>query len=210
MIAYAWDMPERPSLPATALAGLATFVGLVALQHATRAGDLPPADHFVSEYAVGDGGWVQAVAFLAWAGGLAATAVLMARRARARPIGRALAVLGLAAGAVGALTCAFFATQTVGGELPPGVARTTAGRLHDLGSAAIFFGLLVAAVAGARVIRRRRYRLGILGLAALLVLAPAVLVAAGYDAPGWGQRAFIAIGCGWQWLAVSELGRLDE
>jgi hypothetical protein len=205
MIAYGFGMTERAPARSLALAGLAAFVALVAAQHLTRAGDLPPADHFVSEYAVGGGGWVQVAAFLAWAAGLAATAVLMARRARSRPLGRALAVAGLAAGAAGAVACAFFATQTIGGELPRGVERTTAGQLHDLGSAGIFFGLLLAAIAGARVIPRRAYRLGVLGLAALLVLIPASLIAAGYDAPGWGQRGFIAVGCLWQWLTVRQL-----
>lgn len=182
-----------------AYTGLGGFVGLVALQHLWRADDLPPADHFISEYSVGDGGWVQVVAFLAWAGSLGATALLATRTdAERRRIARAVVVAAVAAGAVGAVACAAFATETVGGELPAGAIKSTAGRLHDLGSAFIFFGLLVAAVASVRVIRRRGYRLSVLALAVLLLLIPSALIAAGYDAPGWGQRGFIAVGCLWQ------------
>lgn len=182
-----------------ALSGLGAFVGLVALQHLWRADDLPPADHLISEYANGAGGWVQVVAFLAWSVSLGATTVL-ARQAGAgdRRLARGVVVAGVAAGAVGAVACAAFATETVGGELPAGAIKSTAGQLHDLGSAFIFFGLLVAAVASVRVIRRRDYRYSVLGLALLLFLIPSVLVAAGYDAPGWGQRGFIAVGCLWQ------------
>lgn len=183
------------------LAGLVGFAGLVAAQHLWRADDLPPAEHFVSEYAVGEGGWVQVVAFLSWAASLAATAEV-ARRGSAssgRRIAQAVSLAGLAAGAVGAVACAAFTTETVAGELPAGVVKSTAGELHDLGSAFIFFGLLVAAVASVRLVRRRGYRLSVLGLAVLLVLIPSGLVALGYDAPGWGQRGFIAVGCLWQW-----------
>lgn len=190
-----------PRLRIAGLAGLAGFVGLVAAQHLWRADDLPPAEHFVSEYAVGDGGWVQVVAFLAWAGSLAAT-VEVTRRAyagRERRVARAVVIAGVAAGTVGAVACAAFATETVGGELPAGVVKSTAGELHDLGSAFIFFGLLVAAVGSVRLVRDRGYRLSVLGLAVLLFAIPSALVAFGYDAPGWGQRGFIAVGCLWQW-----------
>jgi len=181
-----------------ALAGLGAFTGLVALQHLWRADDLPPADHFISEYAVGDGGWVQVIAFGGWAVSLAATAALARAGGTGRPISRAITVAGVAAGALGAVATAAFATETVGGRLPPGRVKSTAGELHDLGSAFIFFGLLVAAVASVRTIRRRGYRLGVLGLAGLLLLIPSVLIALEYDAPGWGQRGFIAVGCLWQ------------
>ena len=180
-----------------ALAGLGAFAGLVALQPLWRADDLPPADHLISEYANGSGGWVQVVAFLGWAASLGATTVLAARTGDRR-VARGVVVAGVAAGALGAVACAAFATDTVGGELPEGAVKSTAGELHDLSSAFIFFGLLVAAVASARLVRRRGYRLSVLGLAVLLFAIPGALIAAGYDAPGWGQRGFIAVGCLWQ------------
>lgn len=205
------DLTLRRHLPLT---GLATFAALIVVQHATRADDLPPADHFISEYARGPGGWVQVIAFLAWAVSLAATAALtgrrpdlvataaLTRRRPDRPIAWGLTTAGLAIGAIGAVACAAFATETVGGVLPKGAVKSTAGQLHDLGSAGIFFGLLLAALASFRLIPRRGYRLSVAALGLLLFLIPAALVAAGYDAPGWGQRGVIAVGCLWQWRFV--------
>lgn len=195
----------RPRSHAIGRAGLAGFVVLVAVQHLTRADDLPAADHFISEYAVGSGGWVQVLAFLAWAASLAATLALVRRTGRRR-VARWTAVAGLAAGVAGAVAAAFFATETVGGVLPPGDVKSTAGRLHDLGSGGIFFGLLLTALASARLIERRGYRLELLALAALLVLIPAALTVAEYNAPGWGQRGFIAVGCLWQWRLLRSAG----
>jgi hypothetical protein len=188
-------MPRR-----IASLGLAAFVALIIVQHATRADDLPPADHFISEYARGPGGWVQAVAFLAWGVSFAATFVLLPRGERR--VARAVVGLGLVAGVIGALMCAAFATETVGGVLPEGATKSQAGQLHDLGSAGIFFGLFVAALASVRIVPRRGYRLSVLVLGLLLIAIPAALIAAGYDAPGWGQRGFIAVGCLWQWRLI--------
>ena len=191
------------------LGGLAAFVVLVTIQHLFRGDDLPPADHFVSEYARGPGGWVQVMAFLAWAAALGATLLLLRRPGvgRGRRIALGFVALGLAGGVLGALLAALFATETVGGVLPPGAVKSTAGKLHDLGSAGIFFGLLLAAVASVRVVRRRGYRLSVLGMALLLLLIPGGLIAAGYDAPGWGQRGFIAVGCLWHWRFLHAVGR---
>ena len=193
---------SRPRLHAAGLAGLAAFVLLVIAQHLTRADDLPPADHLVSEYAVGAGGWVQVIAFLAWAVSLAATVALL-RHAGRRRIARALVLLGVTAGAVGAVAAALFATETVGGQLPPGEIKSLGGRLHDLGSGGLFFGLALAAAASARLIEQRAYRLTLLGLLVLLFLILAALIVAEYDAPGWGQRGFIAVGCLWQWRLLA-------
>jgi Protein of unknown function (DUF998) len=197
----------RPSPTRLGLAGLGTFVGLVVVQHATRAGDLPPAEHFISEYSRGAGGQVQVVAFGAWAVSLGATATVVARRRAVfgRRIARGLAVLGLGVGTAGALLCASFATETVGGKLPAGAIKSTAGQLHDLGSGLILLGVLVAAVATLRLPVSRAFRLTVLGLAALLLLIPAALVTAGYDAPGWGQRGVIGVGCLWQAAILREL-----
>ena len=131
---------------------------------------------------------------------------LLATRARppGRPIARGLAVLAFALAAVGALMAAAFATQTVGGELPAGVERTLTGRLHDFGTLFVFAGLLLAALAGLRVVRRRRWRVTVALLAlALLAIVP-VLVALGVDAPGVGQRGFVLVGCALLWRFAVE------
>ena len=97
--------------------------------------------------------------------------------------------------------------MTVAGELPEGVTYTTAGRLHNLGSLLIFFGLLVAAPASTRRQKRRGYRLAVLWLAVALFAITPILIALGIDSPGWGQRAFIAVGVAWQALFLAEVRR---
>jgi len=176
--------------------GLAAFVGLVALEHLLRP-DLPPGEHFVSEYANGWTGPVQTVAFLAWAAATGACAVLAARTPR-RKIARALTVLALGAATVGLVMTALWPTETVAGELPVGVQRTPGGRLHDLGTLAILAGLLVAALASLRLVPSTRYRLIVLALGVTLLAIVPVLIALRLDAPGIGQRGFILVGLAWQ------------
>ena len=183
--------------------GLGGFTGLVALEHLLRP-DLPPAERFISEFGRG---WTQPLhvaAFSCWAvagGGCAG----LAARAGCGTTARALAAGAFAVAAAGAALAAAFATQTVGGELPPGVARTLAGRLHDAGTLLILGGLLVAALASLALIRTRRYRLTVAGLAAALVSIVPMLVALRIDAPGLGQRGFVLIGCAFQWAFASQL-----
>ncbi len=193
-------MPDPKSLSTLARGGLLGFVGLVAVQHPLRT-DLPAQAHFVSEYASGSTELVMAAAFAAWGVGSAAAAALAWTRGL-----RAVPVL-LVVAAAGTFLAAGFDTQTVAGELPAGVVRTQAGKLHDQGTLGIFVGLLGAAVWGLRSERTRRYRRGVAVAAAALVLAPGVLVAANLDWPGIGQRAIILVGIGVELLLVSELSR---
>jgi hypothetical protein len=58
------------------------------------------------------------------------------RRRPERRTARAIATFGLAIAAAGITVSAIFATQTVAGVLPEGVARTTTGQLHDFGTLA--------------------------------------------------------------------------
>lgn len=179
------------------LAGLAVFLGLVALEHALRP-DLPPAEHFVSEYALGWTWPLQTLAFLAWAAATAGCAVLAARL-RSRRVARAVVVLGLTVATIGTVMAALWRTQTVAGELPPDVVRTLGGRLHDLGTLGILAGLLVAALASLRLVADTRYRLTVVALGLALVAIVPVLVALRWDAPGVGQRGFILVALSWQW-----------
>jgi len=193
-----------PAPRTLALGGLVAFLALVVLAHPLRP-DLPPSQHFVSEYARGETGPLQVVAFLAWTVAMAAAVpVVAAARPPGRRLARAVAGSALAVAAAGALLAAAFATQTVAGELPAGVERTLSGRLHDLGTLLILAGLLLAALATLRIVRRRRYRLTVAALGLALLLVVPVLVALGADAPGTGQRLFILIGCAWQWRFLAE------
>jgi len=187
------------------LVGLAAFLALVALQHPLRA-DLPPGEHFISEYAKGSTAPLQLAAFMAWAVAFAAAAWLSARAPR-RPIARPLTTGGLAMAAAGTIVAALFATQTVAGELQPGVQRTLEGGLHDLGTLLLFLGLIVAALASVRLVPRTRFRVSVAVLALALVATVPVLVALGLDLPGIGQRAFVVIGCAWTALLAVEVPR---
>jgi hypothetical protein len=183
--------------------GLAGFVGLVALEHVLRA-DLPPAERFISEYGRG---WTQPIhvaAFGGWAVASGGCAALAAGGPKPRAA-RALAAGAFTVATAGAALAAAFATQTVGGELPADVARTLAGRLHDTGTLLILGGLLVAAVASLPLICTRRYRVTIAGLAVVLSAVVPLLVALGLDAPGVGQRAFVLVGCAFQWAFATQL-----
>lgn len=188
---------ERPRR--LAVGGTGAFAALVALSHPLRP-ELPATEHFVSEYAVGSGGWLQTLAFACWAVGLGSAAALAARLpagpGRRGRQARPLAFGALVAAAAGAVLCGVFETQTVGGVLPEGVARTTEGRLHDFGSLLVLGGIVVAALAAARLLSRR-YRWFVAGLAVAFFAWPAALVMLGFDAPGIGQRGFIALGCAW-------------
>jgi Protein of unknown function (DUF998) len=195
--------PATRAARRVALAGVAAFVVLVAVEHPLRP-DLPPGEHFVSEYAVGWTKPVQTVAFAAWAASMGACAVLAARaRPPGRPVSRTVAVAALATAAAGGVLTVLFATQTVAGRLPAGVARTTAGRLHDFGTLLILAGLVAGALASLRLVRHRGYRVTVALLGVLLVAVVPLLVALRIDAPGLGQRAFILIGCAWQWRFAS-------
>lgn len=193
-----------PVVSLVARAGIAVFVAVVALEHVLRP-DVPPAQRFISEYGRG---WTQPVhtlAFLAWA--VAAVACLrLALRVRARRVARSLTASGFAVATAGTLLAAAFVTQTVGGEMPAGVERTLAGRLHDAGTLLILVGLLGAALASLRLVAVLRYRLVIAVLAFALVAMVSAMVLLGIDAPGVGQRGFVVIGCAFQWAFASSAG----
>jgi len=111
----------------------------------------------------------------------------------------------MGAAAAGTVVAALFATQTVAGELQPGVQRTLEGRLHDLGTLLLFLGLIVAALASVRLVPRTRFRVTVALLALALLATVPVLVVLGLDLPGIGQRAFVLVGCAWVFLFAVEV-----
>lgn len=189
--------------------GMAVFLGLLALEHLLRP-ELPPAERFISEYARGWTQPVQITAFLGWAVVSGGCAWLAAGVAGRRPIARAVTVGAFAIATAGTVVAAAFATQTVGGELPPGVQRTLGGRLHDIGTLLILGGLLAAAVASLRLVTRRRYRGTIAVLAVVLLAIVPVLLLLGLDAPGIGQRAYVLTGCAFQWSFAAHAARAPQ
>jgi hypothetical protein len=183
-----------------AFGGLGVFVAAVLVAHALTP-SLDPARHTISEYVNADAGSIMTLGFVAWAASLATTAAWTWRDPRRWPL-----ALLLALAALGMVATACFPTQTVAGSLPPGTARTTAGRLHDLGSGltslALFMGAIVSA---AQSWAPRRFRARAAMLAAAAVLVDVALLAVGPEVAGIRQRALVAIGCGWQLLLLRAL-----
>ena len=137
--------PEVAILQSAALlsfAGAATFVVLLAALHLTKPG-LDPSWHFISEYAIGDYGWIMVLAFLSLA--LSYVGLFVAIRPQLRTIaGR----IGLALLLVGSLDLAIAAVSTSDPITVSEDAVTTERTLHNfggtLGIAQPFAAVLVA------------------------------------------------------------------
>jgi hypothetical protein len=172
---------------------LALFVACTVVAQLANTG-VGPARHMLSELAHGRAGWVMTVGFACWAAALVLGAIVLAGR-EARGVAALMAIA-----AVGVVVLAVFPTQTVAGELPSGVARTTAGRLHDIGSGVVTIALLTAAITTA--VRRRSVVLAALVGAA--VIATVVGLAIGPSVGGVRQRVLLLAAVSWQWLIVGD------
>lgn len=191
----------RPGLAeAVAFGCLLAFVLTVGLEHLLEP-SLDPLRHQVSEYANSPSGALMVLGFVLWAASLAATALLVERRWRDR-----LLAVALSLAALGIAIAAAFATETVGGELPPGAELTTTGKLHDLGS-----GLASLALIGAAIIvgLRRSAPLPLRKATIWLLLASLILSLAllliGPSVGGLRQRLLLLVGCAWQLLLLDAL-----
>ena len=172
------------------LAGLGTFVVGVLLLHLLKR-DLDPAQHFISEYALGSFGWVQMIDFLAAGVGAIALALTLTRvvndPGRIAPI-----LIGSFGGCI--LLIAFIPTDG------PGL-TTTLGQVHGL----IAFSGFALLIAGMFVIARkfrsdtawnalRRPTIAWAGTAlATLLLMPNT----GTSLQGLGQRIFVVVIFSW-------------
>lgn len=108
-------------------AAAATFVVLLAALHVIKA-ELDPAWHFISEYAIGDYGWIMALAFLSLA--LSYIALFIAIRSQIRSIGGYIGLACLLISAAGLILAAIFTTDPITASQE---AMTTEGKLHSLG-----------------------------------------------------------------------------
>lgn len=172
------------------IAGLALFVGMVVLEHALNA-SLSPARHQVSEYVHGRLGCVMVVAFGVWAVSLVATGATAWRWSR-------LVGVMLIVAACGLVVAAVWATQTSAGKLPPGVERTTAGRLHDLGTGITSMALLVAAVVSAGTAPTKWLRRVAIGSVGFAVISSGALLGVGDAVGGVRQRVLVSVAVVWQ------------
>ena len=183
-----------------ALAGLVAFTLVAVVEHGLEP-QLDPARHTISEYVNTGTGALMIAAFVAWSASLFAVAALMCHRRLGSPTPRidmCLAAL-LTIAAIGLLLTACFATQTSAGVLPPGIRRSTGGRIHDLASGAAMVALLLAVIVSIAAFRRQpRFRaLAVVALTAAIV-ASAALLCVGDSVDGVRQRALVADACLWQ------------
>ena len=110
-----------------AFAGGAAFVLLLAALHVIRP-DLDPSWHFVSEYAIGEYGWMMAVAFLALA--LSYVALFVTLRLQIQTLAGRIGLALLLVSSVGLILAGLFTTDPL---LASPEARTARGKLHSVG-----------------------------------------------------------------------------
>jgi hypothetical protein len=123
------DFTSTNSLAAARLSGgaAAAFVILLAALHLIRP-DLDPSWRFISEYEIGDFGWLMSLAFLSLA--VSYVALFIAVRPQLRGIGGYIGLVCLLISAAGLTLAAIFTTDPI--TTNPD-AMTTSGQLHSLG-----------------------------------------------------------------------------
>jgi hypothetical protein len=116
-----------PTAARLSFAGAATFAILLAALHFIKP-ELDPSWHFISEYAIGEYGWIMVLAFLSLA--LAYASLLVAIRSQLRTIAGRIGLALLLLSALGLTIAAIFTTDPI---TVSENAVTTEGTLHNLG-----------------------------------------------------------------------------
>jgi hypothetical protein len=116
----------------------ATFVVLLAALHFIKP-DLDPSWRAISEYALGDYGWIMTIAFLAW--GLSAIGVFVTILSQIHTLGGRIGLAFLLIGAAGPILAGLFPTDPITTPLD---AMTTTSSIHSLG-AVLSDGIAIAA-----------------------------------------------------------------
>ena len=110
-------------------AAAATFLVLLAALHFIKP-ELDPSWRVISEYALGDYGWIMMLAFLSLA--LSCVSLFVAVRSQARTIGGKIGLAFLLVAAAGLIVAAVFTTDPITASRDE---LTTHGNLHGLGAA---------------------------------------------------------------------------
>lgn len=187
-------MHERERTLGTAAIAGATFFAVTVIGQTLFRSDRSPSRDFVSEYAIGDFGWIQTLGFLVL--GLAEFALaygLWRVAESARTVRVASFLIGV--GGVVDVVSAIFPTDL-------DEAHTTSGRIHNLAGIVGFVAILVAMVLLSRARRadeewRSTRRVSF--LVALLSVIFFILIGAAEEG-GWSgipQRIFILVFLGW-------------
>ena len=128
-------------------AGAATFVVLLAALHFIKP-ELDPSWHFISEYAIGDYGWIMVLAFLSLA--LSYVSLFVAIRSQLRTIAGRIGLALLLVSALGLTIAAIFTTDPITVSKD---AVTTEGTIHNLGGTLGIAMPFAAALIGLKLAR---------------------------------------------------------
>jgi hypothetical protein len=190
--------------------GLVSLILLGAL-HVLRP-DLDPSWHVISEYAVGEYGWLMALCFLSMAIGSAS--LLVTLLPQVRTVGGRIGLAFLLFAALGLAMAAMFPMDPIT-VAPEDV--TTSGRMHGVAGAIGVPGMVVSAVVLSYALRKKPlwapFRLRLLALAhvtwvsfALLGVFLAILMQrhtmSGPWAVGWANRLLMYAYGGWVMIAA--------
>lgn len=209
--APAWAIPLATAGP------IMVILAIIAL-HALKP-EFHPSWRFVSEYAIGPGGWIMQLAFVAWAASCVALALLVQGTVRDRRGRIGVGVLMAVGGAL--VVAGLFPSDPVTASPSEG---TTAGMMHALASMIGIPGLPLAAVLitsslgrGAHdaasptaIVRGTAHAAWLSLLAMVLYLAWAVPRAGGFTADvwaGWMNRLVVAAYLAWQLSLARHLAR---
>ena len=165
--------PKEVQVARLSFAAAALFVVLLAALHIVKP-ELDPSWRFISEYAIGDKGWIMDVAFLSLA--VSFIALFVAIRSQVRTTAGRVGLAMLLISAAGLAMAAMFTTDpiTAGKE-----AGTTHGTLHNLGGAlglGMPIGALLVSWNLARNPRWSAARRSLLGTAGLALVASVVFI----------------------------------
>jgi len=215
MDAMGQSRPRDSPAILVATGGTIAVLTTVALLHLLKP-ELDPASRFISEYAIGQFGWVMKLSFVAWAASCLALSVAV-RPAVTNRRGRAgawlLAVVGIAL-----ILAGIFPQDPV--TITPDQA-TTSGMMHAFASMVGIPGVPIAALlilAGLPAARRYRMRIAThatwICLALMIAyLAYAVPRAGGFNPTvlaGWMNRLVVASYLAWQLLLARSLSRVTQ
>lgn len=203
------------------LAGASTFLGLLAALHVLKP-EFDPSWRMVSEYEIGNYGWVMTLAFLSLS--LSGLTVFIAVRSQIRTIGGYIGLAFLLATAVGQAIGGIFTADPMTASAD---ALTTHGNLHALGAMIGIPGFPISATLISRSLIRsgawypaRRSLLWMVSLNWISLLVFAICIAimlpqsGGKFGPdvliGWPNRFIVLANSGWliavAWYAV-QLGK---
>jgi hypothetical protein len=214
--------------PATAISGTVaslsftgavSFIVLLTALHLIKP-ELDPSWHFISEYAIGENGWMMVLAFLSLA--FSYVTLFLALRTQIRSIGGTIGLGSLLLSATGLTIAGLFTTDPITASE---AARTASGKLHELGAlldvtpiAAVLINWSLARRNAAWSPARRSLLLtGVLPLIGLVVFMGSVAMMLPSDGKfgpdvlvGWPNRFLMLTYCAWLMTLALQAAQLRK